>query len=159
MNEKFDLTMIKDIEHLEGLQILKRNYIGRLGYSDENGPNVLPITYFFDVKDHSILSYASEGHKINAMRKSPNVSLLVDEINTIKDWKSVLVHGTFEELSGSAAKKFLQRFAEGVQDTIAKRKDEHPKFISDFSIRLSQAKIPIVYRIKIRTTSGKFRES
>ena len=151
--------MSTDIEELDGLEILKRNYIGRLGYTDENGPYVLPITYFFDDKDHSILSYASEGHKIIAMRKSSMVSILVDEIKTIKDWKSVLVHGTFEELDGSAAKKFLHRFAEGVQDTIAKREGEHPKFISDFSVRLSQGKIPIVYRIKIDTISAKIRTS
>jgi nitroimidazol reductase NimA-like FMN-containing flavoprotein (pyridoxamine 5'-phosphate oxidase superfamily) len=151
--------MIKDLERYDCLEILKTNYLGRLCYTEGMNSYVVPITYFFDANDNSILSYASEGHKIVAMRNSITVSLLVDSIKTIKEWESVLVHGTFEELNGSSAKKSLHNFAEGVQNTIADCGGEHPRFIADFSARMSQGKMPIVYKIKISDVTGKFRTS
>ncbi|PWL37357.1 flavin mononucleotide-binding protein [Flagellimonas aquimarina] len=149
---------IKNLKISDCLQLLNENYIGRLGFISHSSPHITPITYFHDAEEKSILSYSTEGHKINAMRKFPSVSLQVDEINTIQNWKSVLIHGRFEELQGSTAKKYLRKFSNGVQETIAKKIGESPKFISDFSSRLSERKLPVVYRVNINDISGKYRE-
>ncbi|TXN36034.1 flavin mononucleotide-binding protein [Flagellimonas hymeniacidonis] len=150
---------IKDLDIDNCLRLLGENYIGRLGFISYSCPYIIPITYFHDVEEKSILSYSSEGNKIDAMRKFPSVSLQIDEINTIQHWKSVLIHGKFEELKGSTAKKYLKKFSQGVQETISKKIDEKPKFISDFSSRLSERKLPIVFRIRIKDISGKYRAS
>lgn len=149
---------IRNLKMDDCLQLLNENYIGRLSFISHSSPYIIPITYFHDVEEKSILSYSTEGHKIDAMRKFPSVSFQVDEINTIQNWKSVLIHGKFEELQGSTAKKYLRKFSQGVQETIAKKIGESPKFISDFSSRLSERKLPIVYRIHINDISGKCRE-
>lgn len=99
------------------------------------------------------------GHKIEAMRISGSVALQVDDIESIQHWRSVLVHGIFEEFDGSTAKKYLHRFAEGVQVTVTRKKDTNPKFIQDFSSRLQERGIPIMYRITINDITGKFRDS
>lgn len=150
---------IRDLKMDECLELLGKNYIGRLGFISQSNPYITPITYFHDAEEKSILSYSTEGYKIDAMRKFSSVSFQIDEINTIQNWKSVLIHGKFEELHGSTAKKYLRKFSLGVQETIAKKVDESPKFISDFSSRLSERKLPIVYRIQINDISGKYRES
>ncbi|WP_298930878.1 pyridoxamine 5'-phosphate oxidase family protein [uncultured Allomuricauda sp.] len=150
--------VIRDLKMDECLELLGENYIGRLGFIARSSPYITPITYFYDAEEKSILSYSTEGLKIDAMRKFPSVSLQVDEISTIQNWKSVLIHGEFEELQGSTAKKYLRKFSLGVQETIAKKVHESPKFISDFSSRLSERKLPIVYRIHINDISGRYRE-
>jgi len=91
------------------------------------------------------------------MRQYEHVSLQVENIKTIQEWSSVQVLGTFEELEGSAAKKYLRQFSQGVQTTIERTKNEKPRFISDFSSRLQERKMPIVYRINIHDIIGKIR--
>ena len=149
--------MIKELEISECLKLLGNNYIGRLAFIHGKKPYVLPITYFHDAEEKCILSYSAEGHKIESMRNYTSVALQVDEIKTIQNWRSVQVHGKFEELKGSTAKKYLRRFAQGVQETIERMHGERPKFIQDFSSRLQKKEIPIVYRISITDIVGKSR--
>jgi len=137
--------MIKKLEISECLKILDSNFIGHLAYIFGESPFILPITYFYDAEENCILSYSAKGHKIEAMRKHATIALQVDEIQSIQKWNSVLIHGSFEELEGSTAKKYLRRFVEGVQDTIVKSNAAKPKFIHDFSSRL-QGKLLIIYR-------------
>jgi len=151
--------MIKNLELSECLELLERNYIGRLAFISHGDPYIIPITFFHDSKEKCILSYSAKGHKIEAMRIYDSVALQVDEIKSIQEWRSVLIHGKFEELDGTTAKSYLRKFAEGVQDTISRKKGATPKFIQDFSSRLQQRGIPIVYRIAINDISGKLRES
>lgn len=149
--------MVKDLEIEECLEILGDNYLGHLGYISGKDPFVTTVTYYYDAEEKSIISYSTKGHKIDAMRKYEHVSLYVEHVKSIQDWSSVLVHGIFEELVGSAAKKYIHKFAHGVQDTIERVKGEKTKFIGDFSSRLQERKMPIVYRIQIRAITGKIR--
>lgn len=151
-------TIFGNLEADKCINLLSNNYIGRLAFISGALPYITPITYYHDVQENCILSYASEGHKIEAMRKSKAVSLQVDDIHNIQNWRSVLVHGIYEELQGSTAKFYLHKFAQGVQETIAEKEGSEAKFISDFSSRLTQTSIPIVYRILINDISGKFRD-
>ena len=150
---------MNDITPNEGIGILLSNYTGHLGYISQHSPYVIPTTYFYDKEDHSIISYSSNGHKIDAMRKNPAVSLLVAEIKSAKNWQSVLVHGTYEELEGSEAKLKLHRFTEGVKNIIKRNENRDTEFISEFSSKLYSRGIPIVYRIKILELSGKRKET
>jgi len=150
--------MIKDLELKECLELLGKNYLGHLGYISGKSPFVTPVTYFHDAEERSIISYATTGHKITAMRKYDLVALQVQQVQSIQDWSSVQIHGNYEELQGSAAKKYLHKFAQGVQRTIERIKGEKPKFIGDFSSRLQEREMPIVYRIHIRSISGKIKK-
>ena len=150
--------MIRDLEIEECLEILCNNYIGHLGYISGKSPFVIPITYFHDAEEKCLLSYSTSGHKIEAMRKYEYVSLQVENIQSILEWSSVQVRGSYEELEGSAAKKYLHKFTEGVQNTIKELKGSRPKFISDFSSRLQERELPIVYRINIHDIVGKSRK-
>ena len=149
--------IIENMGEKDCLELLGENYIGRLGFISNERPSITPITYFYDMEENSILSYAAEGHKIDAMRKLDLVSFQVDEIKTLQNWKSVEIHGIFQELDASTAKKHLHTFAKGVQRTITRKNGESPKFISDFSSRLSERGGTIVYRILIKDISGKYR--
>lgn len=150
--------MIKNLEASACLKLLDSYYIGRLAYIYGKSPYVVPVTYFHQTEEKCILGYSANGHKIAAMKKNGDVALQVDDIQSIQKWRSVLVHGRFEELEGSTAKKYVHKFAEGVQNTIVKTNGAKPKFIQDFTSRLQKGTIPIVYRIHISDITGKFRD-
>jgi nitroimidazol reductase NimA-like FMN-containing flavoprotein (pyridoxamine 5'-phosphate oxidase superfamily) len=151
--------MIKQLNQTECLEVLRNNYIGHLGFISGRSPYVLPVTYFHNAEEKCILSYSAMGYKIEAMRKYHHIAFQVEDIKSIQNWRSVLIHGNFEELEGSTAKKELHTFAEGVQETISRIKGEKPKFIQDFSSRLQKETPPIVYRIHITEINGKCREN
>ncbi len=152
--------MIKNLNQKECVELLSNNYIGRLAFIVGKTPYIIPITYYYyDQGDNSIISYSLEGHKIDAMRKNQSVSVEVDEIESISRWKSVLVHGQFEELKGIDAKSQLHEFSQGVKDVIDRKEERKLQFIHEFSSKLgADGSSPIVYRIKISEITGKFRE-
>lgn len=151
--------MTSNLATTEGIELLKDNYIGHLAFIANGEPYTVPITYFYDPESNRIISYSDVGHKINAMRKNKNVSLAVDEIISVDNWRCILVHGQFEELKGTDAKFLLHKFAEGIKSIISKKEKKYPKFISDFSNATHLEDIPIVYKIQIQEITGKFRSS
>lgn len=150
--------MIKNLDIKESLFVLENNYIGHLSYIYQNRPYVVPVTYYYDQANNAIICYSGEGHKINAMRKNNAVSLQVAEIVTVNDWKSVLVHGTFEQHFGSDAKAYLHAFSLGVKDVIMEKEHTKLNYISEFSSKIYKGDVPIVYLIKIEEITGKKRK-
>jgi hypothetical protein len=138
--------------------ILENNYIGHLGYIYQNRPYNVPITYFFDKENNSIICYSGEGHKMNAMRKNNMISLQVEEIESVTNWKSVLVHGTFIQHFGSDAKAYLHKFSLGVKDVIMEKEHKEVDFISEFSSKIYNDNVPSVFVIKIEEITGKMRQ-
>jgi len=151
-------SKIKNLSTEECLRVLANNHIGKLGYIYANWPFITPITYFHDAEEKCIISYSAEGHKMYAMGMYGKVALQVDEISGMKKWKSVLVQGEFEQLKGSSAKHYLHRFTEGVRDCITKKGVETPEYIQDFSSKLTDRGIPLVYKISISDLVGKYRD-
>ena len=151
--------MIRNLDNSECNHILSTNYIGYLSYIYRERPFIAPITYFFDRKNDYIIGYSGEGHKITALRKQPQVSLCITQIDSINNWKSVLAHGIFKELSGSEAKSYLHQFSLGVKDLIMIKEKRSLDFISQFSSKISKDDLPIVFLIAIEEISGKLRMS
>ncbi|NHF59615.1 flavin mononucleotide-binding protein [Flavobacteriaceae bacterium TP-CH-4] len=151
--------MIKDMELKECKSVLSKNYIGRIGYISQGSPDILPMTFYYHPDQNSIISYSSEGGKIMAMRNNSSVSFQVDDIVSGNEWRSVLVRGEFEEISGTDAKYLLHEFSEAVKAVIKTRENASPKFISEFSSKLESQGTPIVFRIRISEITGKQRVS
>lgn len=150
---------MKDLSAKESIELLSKNYIGRIAYIAKGNPEIIPITYHYDPEHHSILTYSSAGAKIEAMRKNRTVAFQVDDVTSLNNWRSVLIHGTFEELSGIDAKHILHQFAEGVKQNIRRQGITSPRFIHEFSSKTDTQGIPIVYRINISEITGKQRIS
>ena len=151
--------MMKNLSAKKSIELLSTNYIGRIAFMAKGNPDIIPITYHYDPEQHSIFSYSSEGGKIEAMRKNRTVAFQVDDITSLNNWRSVLIHGTFEELSGIDAKHILHKFAEGVKINIRRKGVTAPRFLHEFSSKTNTQGIPIVYRINIAEITGKQRIS
>jgi nitroimidazol reductase NimA-like FMN-containing flavoprotein (pyridoxamine 5'-phosphate oxidase superfamily) len=149
--------MIKNLEPSECIKILKQNYIGHLAYIFQNRPFVIPITYYYEQQTNSIIGYSSEGHKTKALRILSDVSVGVSEIESINNWQSVLAHGTYEELNGSQAKLYLHTFSDGIKNIIRQKEEKNPQGISDFSSKIYDEEVPVVFRISLDEITGKQR--
>ncbi|RRQ50891.1 flavin mononucleotide-binding protein [Maribacter algicola] len=151
--------MRRNLEPAENLQILSSNYMGNLAYISGTSPFIVPMTYYYDRESHTITSYSSEGHKIAAMRKNNAVAFIVNQIETVADWQTVQVLGTFEELKGIDAKHMLHEFSEGIKNILSRTKGMDSEYISEFSAKIESDCSPIVFRININEITGKKRES
>ena len=150
--------MLTNLNKQECFKVLKNNYIGHLAYIYKNLPFVIPITYYFDKKNITVIGYAGEGHKTKALRLNNAVSLEIAEIQSIDVWKSILIHGTFEELEGPDAKYGLHKFSLGVKKLIQEKEKQELHFISQFSGKTNPDAIPMVYQINIQEITGKERK-
>lgn len=82
-------------------RLLRESTIGRIGVTADGKTYVVPVTYVYDgdsVYGHSVL-----GQKIRMMRKNPSVCFEVDDIRDMANWRSVIAHGRYEELTGDVA--------------------------------------------------------
>ena len=147
--------MIRNLDKDDCELILRQNYIGHLGYIYRERPYVIPITYFF--KDNRVICYSGEGHKIVAMRKHTPISLEVSDITSVDEWKSIAVHGSYEEFEGSNAKALLHDFSLGIKDIILNKEHRDLNFISEFSAKIAKNDLPIVFVLNIEEITGKMR--
>lgn len=149
--------MITSLRKKECTHLLATNYVGHLADIFNDRPYIVPITYFFDA-NKDIIGYSTEGHKTMALRKNNNISLEVSEIENINTWQSVLVQGTFIALSGSDAKKSLHDFANGIKNLVMIKEDKDLHFINEFSTKLYDENVPIVFKITVHEITGKIRK-
>lgn len=151
--------MIKPLKTNEKNFILSTNYIGHLSYIYNNKPFIIPITYFYNETENNIICYSGNGHKINALRKNNAISLCVSNIESVNEWKSILIQGKYNEHSGTYAKALLHEFSLGVKDLILKKELRDLDFISQFSSKIYNDNMPIVFTITIEDIIGRKRKN
>ncbi|WP_323789578.1 pyridoxamine 5'-phosphate oxidase family protein [Psychroserpens sp.] len=150
--------MIQKLNKSNCRLLLSQNYIGHLSYIFNNKPYVIPITYFYDSTTDSIIGYSGKGHKIKAMRMNRVVSMEVSEVDSVNNWKSVLVQGIYHEFEGSTAVMNLHKFIHGVKETIRNIEGKDLNYISDFSSKIYKEGPPVVFNIEIEELFGRLRK-
>ena len=150
--------MIRNLSKTEIEKILSSHYVGRMGCCDNNIPHVIPITYYYDKKTKSIISHTREGMKSKIFRNNPSVCLEVEEFKNLCNWKSVVVYGKVEELTGVTARNALHIFVENLKKIIRKVDNMLVSKVSDISHSTHPNNNAIIYRIKPTKISGKFEQ-
>lgn len=87
-------------------QLLREEIIGRIACADGDFVYIVPVSYAYDGR--AIYVHSLEGQKLDIMRKNPNVCFEADNIKDMANWQSVVVQGTFRELSGEQRSKALE---------------------------------------------------
>jgi nitroimidazol reductase NimA-like FMN-containing flavoprotein (pyridoxamine 5'-phosphate oxidase superfamily) len=133
----------------ECIETLERVSIGRLGCSLGDQPYVVPVAFSYE--PDSIYIFSTVGKKINWMRQNPKVCLQVDEIGNLRNWLSVIVTGTYLELSEPQytaqrehALELLAQYSHYWQTALAERREQ----TDDLSIE------PVFFRIDIESMCG-----
>ena len=138
----------------ESVSILKQNYLGKLGYIAEDCPFIVPITYFYD--ENHIMAFSKEGHKINGMRLNNKVCLYVDEIVAVKKWKSILIHGIYEEVDKFDQQFYLNKLGQELNLLLGSNTPKPVKSMDAFSNMKQSKNEPVVYRIAIWDITGRY---
>ncbi len=133
----------------ECADLLKRMSVGRLGCSLDNQPYVVPVRFAYE--PGYIHIFSTVGKKIKWMRKNPKVCLQADETGSWSNWMSVIVNGTYLELTEPQytaerehAQEQLEQYSDWWRNPLAERREN----TSDVSIET------VFFRINIESMSG-----
>jgi hypothetical protein len=99
----FNLIMLGELNHTEIEQLLNNQHLGKLGVTDGNMVYIVPVNYVYDGK--YIIGHSTEGMKIRLMRQKPDVCFLVENIQEMNQWETVIAWGRFEEITDEEEKQ------------------------------------------------------
>lgn len=105
---------------------LRTQRIARLGCHAEGVTYVVPLIYAY--ADDSVVAVTTEGRKTAMLRENPRVCVEVDEYDADGkgSWRSVIAHGTYEELSGDAIEPALALMRERFARTAGRTAEPRP---------------------------------
>jgi nitroimidazol reductase NimA-like FMN-containing flavoprotein (pyridoxamine 5'-phosphate oxidase superfamily) len=107
-------------------EFLRTQRIARLGCHADGVPYVVPLIYAYD--DDAVVAVTTEGRKTAMLRANPRVCVEVDEYDTDGrgSWRSVIAHGTYEELAGAAIEPALSLMRERFARTAGRIAEPRP---------------------------------
>ena len=147
--------MLGELTSHEIEEILRSNFIGRIGCSSKQKMYVVPITYVYD--GESIIGHTTEGMKVNLLRENPECCFEVDVMKDLANWQSVIAWGTFEELNGEEAHKAVDKLINTISPMMPSETSQPQRMGPTSAIRLSTfGKNPIIYRIRLTEKSGRY---
>lgn len=151
--------MIGNLSEQDCLQLLSKNYLGRLACSDSDVPYITPISYVYN--EGHIIAHSVIGKKIRIMRKNPHVCFLVDDIETYNNWRTVIIRGTYEEITGEMEQYHAMQVFVNKTMHLKISETAVPPELSEERVRPRAEGyiIPVVYRIVINEMTGRFERT
>lgn len=95
--------IIQELPYDKCVDLLNGAKVGRLGCAKDLQPYVVPISIAYS--DSYIYSFSTVGMKIEWMRLNPRVCVEVEDVTSIQDWRTVVIFGTYHELTDLSAKR------------------------------------------------------
>ena len=89
---------VKEMSRGEILALLMRGGYGHLGCSRDNHPYVVPMHYAFD--SQALYFFTTDGTKTEFMAANHEVCFQVEEVTDVRRWRSVMITGRAEQVSG-----------------------------------------------------------
>jgi len=148
--------MLGELQEPQIRNLLSSQVIGRLACTDGRQPYIVPVTYAYD--GEYIYGQSNEGTKLTILRRNPQVCFEVDSMTDMRNWQSVVVKGTFEELDNQAAEDardvlFNRVLPLTTSSTVHYDNHEQVHPIDD-STRVKR----VMYRISIEEVTGRFEK-
>lgn len=136
--------MLRDLSPEVTDYTLKNQFFGRIGCAVDGKVLVVPVTYLYD--GQAIYGQTREGTKTSILRRNPMVCFEVDEVFSPAHWRSVVVQGVYEELTGDDRRCIEQRLGPArVASCLAPATGTDGALLQD----------TVVYRIRILTKTGR----
>lgn len=141
--------MLGDLNRKEIEELLKNQFIGRLGCHLNGETYIVPINYVY--QNNTIYAHSGEGKKLSILRENPRVCFQVDDIENMFKWKSAILWGTFEELQGEERQQVMQGLILRIMpNTNEIGRDPSHGISPEFHEHL------VVYKINIEEATGRF---
>jgi uncharacterized protein len=137
--------------------VLHSQMIGRIGCYANEKIFITPVTYVFHggyIYDHS-----KDGHKVQTMRSNPKVCFQVDSIETMRNWRSVIIWGEYEELTENHDQlSGLELMADRLAPFLISETVSPTYSFSNSSLIHEKGKKPVLYRIRVMEKTGRFEK-
>jgi len=144
------MTGVLSADEIESL--LREEIVARVAYVDQRGrPCIVPIAYAYDGK--ALYGYSMLGSKIEGMSSRPDVCIEIDRIRNSTDWWSIVIRGTFEQLTGNAAVEAVELISDRLR-TVA-RVDRAPDAAAQTYVA-REGGPGIAYRILVTERHGRY---
>jgi uncharacterized protein len=107
-------------------EFLRGQRIARLGCHADGVTYVVPLIYAYE--DGAVVAVTTEGRKTAMLRENPRVCVEVDEYDTDGkgSWRSVIAHGTCEEVAGEEIEPALALLRERFARTAGRSAEPRP---------------------------------
>jgi len=105
------MLKVEDMTPADMHALLERESFGHLGCTRDGRPYVVPMNYAYDGKE--LYFFTTAGMKTQFIQSNPQVCLQVEEITDSTHWRSVMVIGKAEQLTG---KEDMQRAMKLITD-------------------------------------------
>lgn len=150
--------MLGELNEKQIEDLLTRQITGRLACYADGQLYLVPINYVY--KEPCIYAHSAPGRKIEMMRKNPEVCFEVDEIETIFNWKSVIVWGRFEEMRNmDEQEQAMQQLIHRIMP-LSENPLDHPSHgITENEGDIGSKVELVVYKIVISRRTGRFERS
>ncbi len=139
--------MIGDMNDNQIVNVLQSQVVGHLASYADKKLYLVPITYAY--KDGYIYCQSKDGMKVQLMKKNPAVCFEVDEIDTMRSWRSVILWGKYEELGSEDEQSHAKKILMDRIEPIATGETVVPRILEDY---------PKPFRIKITEQTGRFEK-
>jgi uncharacterized protein len=116
----------RELSHGEIEAFLREQRIARLGCHAGGTTYIVPLIYAYE--DGAVVAVTTEGRKTAMLRENPRVCVEIDEYDADGkgSWRSVIAHGTYEELAGDAVEPALALMRERFARTAGRAAEPRP---------------------------------
>jgi uncharacterized protein len=137
-------------------QVLRSQVVGRIGCYAEGSVYLVPITYHYD--GQHIYCHTKEGLKVRLMRQNPLICFEVDAIQNMANWQTVIIQGTYEELTGEESQE-ARRMLFNRMSPLLVSETSMPADSPAIHQPVTAANLTLVtFRIRIREKTGRYEK-
>ena len=138
--------------------VLQSQLIGRIGCCADNKMVITPVTYVYH--EGYIYAHSKDGSKIRMMRLNPKVCFQVDAVETMRNWRSVLVWGEYEELTKHQDQLAgIEIMTDRLAPFIVSETVSSTNTFSKAPLIVEKGTKAVVYRIKVTEKTGRFEKA
>src|SRR6188508_3225364 len=137
--------------------LLRCELVGRIGCTAAGKVYIIPVTYAF--YDKFIYAHSKEGLKIRMMRKNPKVCFEVESRESMRNWRSVILWGKYDELKWVSEQKKALKILNDHLLPFSLSESLRPAGYVDAPRQVARERKPVIYRISIDEITGKFEKS
>ena len=142
--------VITEMTQQEVHELLERATTGRLACAKDGQPYIIPLTFAYS--GVYLYSFTTVGRKIDYMRANPRVCVEFDDVAATNSWQSVIVTGSFEELTKEPGHEEIRNTAH----TLLNKSAEwwQPAYVKTVLRDRERPLEPVYFRISILETTG-----
>ncbi len=144
--------MIIELTEDAARSFLASSYFGSLGCAADSELYVVPISFVLD--GDRIIGQTKMGKKVEMMRQNPQVCLEVHQVDALDDWKSVILWGRYEELSGVEANEAMGKLIDHFSATVEINSGRSPRDVTPRQVE-GQPQVDLIYCIHLDRITGR----